>query len=532
MAGGGRGAERVADLLDGQRPSHDETDVRLIDTVAALRDLPSPRLHPARRAALRGQLFAAVTGSPACDPVRSPAAGFPGTSVRSHETEARPTRTRPTRASPESVDHELPGNDPVDARWVRRTGASGVSGRGRMARAARPLLAGALTAAVTTAALAVSSGDALPGDTLYGVKRQVEELQVSLVRNPVERAKTRLGMAGTRMSELRTITVNDSGVIAPETGAGAPETSLRVPVVNPTAIAAPPAIAMSPAAVSPAAGTWSPGPRTPAVPGSAGRSDGPNAPGGPPGPGNGDRPDPALVNALLRDWLAEAHAGTQVLLARVAAGDADAWTTVNAFTTEQSRGLKNLLRSLPVGSVGPAHAALDLIDDVRRRLGPRAPAPVQAPSPVRPISPIVPAGDALTTPPYVAPLLSVPRPTATGATAAPALSTPTPSGADTGSPGPPSPAPGGATSGTTTPTTAPTLALAPATTPAPSSASVPASPELIITESANPPGRRGTDAAPATTPADDTTASDATPTTVGAPSPQSPPDGVPTPGSR
>ncbi|WP_390479737.1 DUF5667 domain-containing protein, partial [Frankia casuarinae] len=100
-----------------------------------------------------------------------------------------------------------------------------------MTRAARPLLAGALTAAVTTAALAVSSGDSLPGDTLYGVKRQVEDLQVSLVRDPVERAKTRLGMAGLRMSELRTITVNDGGVIAPETGAGAPETSPRVPVV-------------------------------------------------------------------------------------------------------------------------------------------------------------------------------------------------------------------------------------------------------------------------------------------------------------
>jgi hypothetical protein len=53
----------------------------------------------------------------------------------------------------------------------------------------------------------------MPGDPLYGVKRQVEQIQVTLAGSEADQAEARLGLARTRMDELQALVEHSGGPV-------------------------------------------------------------------------------------------------------------------------------------------------------------------------------------------------------------------------------------------------------------------------------------------------------------------------------
>lgn len=63
----------------------------------------------------------------------------------------------------------------------------------------------AMVVIVVSASAAVSSVNALPGETLYGAKLAVEATQARFTSNPAERAKVQMEFAGNRLRELEEV---------------------------------------------------------------------------------------------------------------------------------------------------------------------------------------------------------------------------------------------------------------------------------------------------------------------------------------
>jgi hypothetical protein len=59
--------------------------------------------------------------------------------------------------------------------------------------------------------MAVAAQTALPGESLYGVKRGIESAQVRLATDDAERGRTLLAQAGTRLTELEELAAEDGG---------------------------------------------------------------------------------------------------------------------------------------------------------------------------------------------------------------------------------------------------------------------------------------------------------------------------------
>nr|WP_203606709.1 DUF5667 domain-containing protein [Streptomyces sp. SID11385] len=73
-------------------------------------------------------------------------------------------------------------------------------------RLSKRLAAGGLTVSVAAGAfggVAAASGDALPGDSLYGLKRGMEDLRLGMAGDDADRGQLLLDQAGTRLSEAR-----------------------------------------------------------------------------------------------------------------------------------------------------------------------------------------------------------------------------------------------------------------------------------------------------------------------------------------
>jgi hypothetical protein len=73
-------------------------------------------------------------------------------------------------------------------------------------RLSKRLAAGGLTVSVAAGAfggVAAASGDALPGDSLYGLKRGMEDLRLGMAGDDADRGRLLLDQAGTRLSEAR-----------------------------------------------------------------------------------------------------------------------------------------------------------------------------------------------------------------------------------------------------------------------------------------------------------------------------------------
>jgi hypothetical protein len=74
------------------------------------------------------------------------------------------------------------------------------------------IVAALLTGTVAVSGVSAASGDALPGETLYGVKRSTERAQLALAGNDLGRAQLYLEFARTRIQEASEVVGDDAAV--------------------------------------------------------------------------------------------------------------------------------------------------------------------------------------------------------------------------------------------------------------------------------------------------------------------------------
>ncbi|TVL93507.1 DUF5667 domain-containing protein [Streptomyces sp. SAJ15] len=165
--------DRDADLqgaTQAERPDNTSAEstecVRLLALASGLGGLPAPELDPEVRTTQRAQLIAAMETAFAEGGSRLPEQRAGRGAHRAKSL----TRLRPR------------------SRWTKG------------------LAAGGLTVGVAAGALggvAAASSDALPGDTLYGVKRGMEDFKLDMADGDEDRGRIYLDHASTRMSEAR-----------------------------------------------------------------------------------------------------------------------------------------------------------------------------------------------------------------------------------------------------------------------------------------------------------------------------------------
>ncbi|MEV5463021.1 DUF5667 domain-containing protein [Streptomyces cellulosae] len=113
-------------------------------------------------------------------------------------------------AAGEATDRAVP-----EQRSRRAKGAHRATPLGRLrprSRLAKGLTAGGLTVGVAAGALggvAAASSDALPGDSLYGLKRGIEDVKLTLADGDDERGRVYLDHASTRLNEARRLMERD-----------------------------------------------------------------------------------------------------------------------------------------------------------------------------------------------------------------------------------------------------------------------------------------------------------------------------------
>ncbi|MFD7435936.1 DUF5667 domain-containing protein [Streptomyces sp. NPDC059861] len=145
---------------------------RLLALSAGLGELPKPKLDPEVKVVQRAQLVA--------------------------QFEAM------LQGGGEASDPAVP-----QQRSVRSRGAHRATPLGKFrprTRLAKGLTAGGLSVGVAASAfggVAAASGEALPGDSLYGLKRGIEDFKLGLADGEDERGQVYLDQASTRLSEAR-----------------------------------------------------------------------------------------------------------------------------------------------------------------------------------------------------------------------------------------------------------------------------------------------------------------------------------------
>lgn len=161
-----RSAHEFASIIDGPA-GVDVADryAELVTTVTALRDRPQPSPRPEFVADLRERLMVAA------DVALQPVAGQPE------------PRTRPAR-------HHRP---------------AGRRGRHLGVAVAAVLVVGG------SAGVATAAQSALPGQSLYPVKRSIEQVELQLSGNDAARGKELLAQAGTRLDEVRELAAQPDG---------------------------------------------------------------------------------------------------------------------------------------------------------------------------------------------------------------------------------------------------------------------------------------------------------------------------------
>ncbi|WP_372408455.1 DUF5667 domain-containing protein [Streptomyces luteireticuli] len=154
-------------------PADDAEQGKLLTLAGGLNRLPAPELDPEVRTVQRAQLIAAME------------AHFAGAATAVPE---------PRRA---------PGERAAGRGSHRANPLSRLKPRSRWSKG---LAAGGLTVGVAAGALggvAAASSNALPGDTLYGLKRGMEDLKLGMADNDSERGGILLDQASTRLQEAR-----------------------------------------------------------------------------------------------------------------------------------------------------------------------------------------------------------------------------------------------------------------------------------------------------------------------------------------
>ncbi|MFE9925442.1 DUF5667 domain-containing protein [Streptomyces sp. NPDC005774] len=166
----------AAGQSEGSAPAVAETEqARLLTLAAGLGELPKPELDPEVKVVHRAQLVAAFEAM-----------------------------LQEGTAAGEGADASVP-----DQRSRRARGAHRATPLGKMrprSRLAKGLTAGGLGITVAAGAfggVAAASSDALPGDSLYGLKRGMEDVKLGLADGNDERGRVFLDHASTRLGEAR-----------------------------------------------------------------------------------------------------------------------------------------------------------------------------------------------------------------------------------------------------------------------------------------------------------------------------------------
>jgi hypothetical protein len=170
----------AAEQPDGSAPSPaaaEQTDQGLLLALATgLGELPKPELDPEVKVVQRAQLVAAMEAML----LEGTAAGGQGSGPSVPEQRSR-----------------------------RGRGAHRATALGKLrprSRLSKGLAAGGLTVGVAAGAfggVAAASSDALPGDSLYGLKRGMEDIKLGLAHGESDRGELYLDQASTRLSEAR-----------------------------------------------------------------------------------------------------------------------------------------------------------------------------------------------------------------------------------------------------------------------------------------------------------------------------------------
>ncbi|MFE0491548.1 DUF5667 domain-containing protein [Streptomyces griseoaurantiacus] len=154
---------------------------RLLALAAGLGELPKPQLDPEVKVVQRAQLVAAMEAM-----------------------------LREGTAGGEAPDPAVP-----EQRDARERGAHRASPLAKLrprTRLAKGLTAGGLglgVAAASFGGVAAASTDALPGDSLYGLKRGIEDVRLNLADGDSDRGRLYLDQASTRLSEARRLMERD-----------------------------------------------------------------------------------------------------------------------------------------------------------------------------------------------------------------------------------------------------------------------------------------------------------------------------------
>jgi hypothetical protein len=149
---------------------------RMLSLATGLGELPKPMLDPEVKVVQRAQLVAAMEAM----------------------------LLEGTAAVGEAADPSVP-----EQRSHRGRGAHRATGLGKLrprSRLSKGLAAGGLTVGVAAGAfsgVAAASSDALPGDSLYGLKRGMEDLKRGMADGSGDRGRIYLDQASTRLSEAR-----------------------------------------------------------------------------------------------------------------------------------------------------------------------------------------------------------------------------------------------------------------------------------------------------------------------------------------
>ncbi|MFH8802670.1 DUF5667 domain-containing protein [Streptomyces sp. NPDC017936] len=156
---------------------------RILALATSLAELPRPELDPEVKVVQRAQLVAAMEAM-----LQAGTAG-------------------------EATNPAVPGQRSHRARGAHR--ATGLGKLRPRTRLAKGLTAGGLSIGVAAGAfggVAAASSDALPGDSLYGLKRGIEDFKLHyLAEGDNERGEAYLDQASTRLSEARRLMERDRG---------------------------------------------------------------------------------------------------------------------------------------------------------------------------------------------------------------------------------------------------------------------------------------------------------------------------------
>ncbi|MEV0227469.1 DUF5667 domain-containing protein [Streptomyces sp. NPDC050704] len=168
----------AAEQSEGPAPAAvDQSDQgRMLSLATGLGELPKPVLDPEVKVVQRAQLVAAMEAM----------------------------LMEGTAAGGEAADPSVP-----EQRSHRSRGTHRATGLGKLrprSRLSKGLAAGGLTVGVAAGAfsgVAAASSDALPGDSLYGLKRGMEDFKLGMADDSGDRGRLYLDQASTRLSEAR-----------------------------------------------------------------------------------------------------------------------------------------------------------------------------------------------------------------------------------------------------------------------------------------------------------------------------------------